>query len=177
MCDPTDIPMWRRIDARLTTSGQPNEEHLAALGRIGVEHVINLGLHSHEKALADERASVEALRMAYRHIPVEFDAPTEADFAEFCAAMRALEGSVVHVHCIMNLRVSAFLYRYRCEVLGLAKGRAAAEMDSIWRPGGVWAGFVGRDTDQDLPHRYAGRDYDPEPAQGGRGLAFGQPPS
>ena len=59
--DPTDIHVWRRLDARLTTSGQPSEEQLAALQALGVTHVVNLGLHTHEKALPDEAGSVRAL--------------------------------------------------------------------------------------------------------------------
>ena len=76
MSDPTDIFNWRRLDARITTSGQPTEEQLAAIRDLGVDHVINLALHSHEKSLPDEAASVAGLGMSYIHIPVEFDAPT-----------------------------------------------------------------------------------------------------
>lgn len=157
--DPDDIFMWRRIDERLTTSGQPTEQQLSALPAIGISHVVNLGLHSHEKALADEAASVEALGMRYVHMPVAFDRPTEEDFQQFCAAMTALEGATVHIHCIANLRVSAFLYRYRSEVQGWAEQEARAEMERIWRPGGVWAAFIGDAAGEALPHRYPGRDY------------------
>jgi len=72
MGDPEDIYNWRRLDERLTTSGQPTEAQLQAIAALGVECVVNLGLHSHAKALADERASVEALGMDYVHQPVEF---------------------------------------------------------------------------------------------------------
>jgi protein tyrosine phosphatase (PTP) superfamily phosphohydrolase (DUF442 family) len=155
--DPTDIHVWRRLDARLTTSGQPSEEQLAALQALGVTHVVNLGLHTHEKALPDEAGSVRALGMAYVHIPVAFDNPTDADFAQFRATMQALEGRTVHVHCIANLRVSAFMYRYRREIL--PEPEARAEMEHLWRPGGVWARFIGDEEGQSLPHRYAKRDY------------------
>ena len=78
--------------------------------------MINLALHSHEKALPDEAGSVAALGMTYVHIPVDFQNPTERDFAGFVTAMQAAQTAPVHVHCIANYRVSAFFYRYRRDV-------------------------------------------------------------
>jgi protein tyrosine phosphatase (PTP) superfamily phosphohydrolase (DUF442 family) len=151
--DPTDIYNWQRLDQTVTTSGQPSETQLAAIRGLGVTHVVNLGLHSHEKALPDEAASVAALGMRYTHIPVDFDAPTEADFARFCAVMAAAGNEPTHVHCIANMRVSAFFYRYRRDLLGWDEGVARAAMESIWRPGGVWASFIGDEGAAQLPHR------------------------
>ena len=50
MADPETIYNWRRLDDRITTSGQPTEPQLADIHALGVRHIINLGLHSHEKA-------------------------------------------------------------------------------------------------------------------------------
>lgn len=152
MPDPSDIVAWRRIDGRITTSGQPNEAQLASIAALGVHHVINLALHSHPKALADEAATVARLGMHYVHIPVAFDAPTEADFQQFCDTMAAIGDAPVHVHCIINARVSAFFYRYQRDVLGLDEARARQPMDSLWRPGGAWAAFIGDHASVDLPH-------------------------
>lgn len=138
--DPTDILNWRRVDDRITTSGQPTEAQLEDLAAMGVRHVVNLGLHTSPGALSDEPASVGALRMAYSYLPVDFSAPTEADYARFCEVLAGLEGETVHVHCIMNFRVSAFFYRLRRETLGEAAARA--EMESVWTPVGVWAEFT-----------------------------------
>lgn len=151
--DPDHIFNWRRLDARITTSGQPSEAQLADIRDIGVRHVVNLGLHSHEKALPDEGASVTALGMDYTHIPVEFGAPTEDDFRAFCDTMAAIGDASVHVHCIVNARVTAFLYRWQQQVLGRSEGEARVLMDSIWQPGGVWAKFIGDEASFDLPHR------------------------
>jgi protein tyrosine phosphatase (PTP) superfamily phosphohydrolase (DUF442 family) len=158
MADPA-ILNWRRIDARLTTSGQPSEAALSQLREMGVAHIINLGPHEHERALPDEAASVAALGMSYSYIPVPFDAPQEAHYAAFCEAMAAHADETVHVHCIVNARVTAFLTRYRREVLGMDPAQARAPMDSVWRPGGVWAAFVGDDDAIDQPDLYAGRDF------------------
>ena len=159
VCDPTDIFMWRRMDDTLTSSGQPTEQQLADIRELGVTHIVNLGLHTHEKALPDEAGSVDALGMTYIHIPVGFDNPTEEDFEQFRAAMLRLQGKNIHVHCIANLRVSAFLYRYRRDEQMVAPDVARQEMDDIWRPGGKWAGFIGDESMQDAPHRFARQDY------------------
>src|SRR5438067_708230 len=142
--DPKSIYNWRRLDDRITTSGQPTEEQLAEIHALGIRHIINLRLHSHEKALPDEAASVRRLAMTYIHIPVDFQNPTDADFAQFCSAMEQLKGVPVHVHCIANFRVSAFLYRYRREVLGADEAQARADMEQVWQPKGVWGAFIGR---------------------------------
>jgi hypothetical protein len=56
--------------------------------------------------------------------------------------MERLEAEPVHVHCIANYRVSAFLYRYRREVRGMDEARARADLEAIWQPEGVWAAFI-----------------------------------
>src|SRR6516164_7227745 len=144
MADPETIYNWRRLDDRVTTSGQPTEPQLADIYALGVRHIINLGLHTHEKALPDEAASVSRLGMTYIHIPVDFQNPTDDDFDEFRAVMEQLKEVPVHVHCIANYRVSAFFYRYRRDVLGMDETQARADMEQVWQPHGVWATFVRR---------------------------------
>jgi hypothetical protein len=68
MADPETICNWRRLNDRITTSGQPTEPQLADIQALGVRRIINLGLHSHEKALPDEAAGVRRLGMRYIHI-------------------------------------------------------------------------------------------------------------
>jgi hypothetical protein len=57
---------------------------------------VNLGLHTHEKALPDEAGSVGRLGMTYIHIPVDFQNPTEEAFDKFCAMMEELRDVPVH---------------------------------------------------------------------------------
>ncbi len=164
--DPVDITAWHRLDARLTSSGQPREDQLAALASLGATHVINLALPSHETSLPDEAGILAALDIGYTNIPVDFTVPLESDFVRFCAVMDKLCGQTVHVHCILNLRVSAFLYRWRQDCLGVDEASARSEMERLWKPGGAWARLVGSHADADLPHRYAGRDYEFTPPTG-----------
>jgi protein tyrosine phosphatase (PTP) superfamily phosphohydrolase (DUF442 family) len=144
MADSQSIYNWRRLDDRITTSGQPTETQLADIEALGVRHVMNLALHTHEKALPDERGSLGRLGISYIHIPVDFQNPTDQDFEKFCSAMEELKDVPVHVHCIANYRVSAFFYRYRRDVLGWDDAKARAEMEAIWYPEGVWADFISR---------------------------------
>jgi protein tyrosine phosphatase (PTP) superfamily phosphohydrolase (DUF442 family) len=144
MADPEGIYNWHRLDGRITTSGQPTEAQLAEIRGLGVRHIVNLGLHTHEKALPDEAATVDRLGMTYTHIPVDFQNPTEQDFDKFCAVMADLKDVPVHVHCIANYRVSAFFYRYRRDVLGWDNAEARVAMEDVWHAEGVWATFVQR---------------------------------
>jgi uncharacterized protein (TIGR01244 family) len=144
MTDPETIYHWYRLDDRITTSGQPTEAQLAEIAALGVRCVINLGLHSHEKALHDEAATVHALGMTYVHIPVDFQNPTERDFDAFCTALENASDNPVHVHCIANYRVSAFFYRYRRAVLGMDEARARADLYRVWQPDPVWTEFINR---------------------------------
>lgn len=147
MPDPVDIRGWQRLDAVTTTSGRLEDHDPARLAAIGVRHVINLALDDHPEALADEGGKLAAHGMAYTHIPVPFDAPGDDHFDAFKAALDAAEGPV-HVHCIMNWRVSAFFYR-RNRAAGMDEAEASALMRAQWDPRSsdypqakVWADFI-----------------------------------
>ena len=132
--DPTDIRAFQRLDSRTTTSGRLRDEDLSALAAIGVRHVINLALDNHPEALADETAKLAALGIGYTHIPVPFDAPDDAHYRAFVAALAATGGAPIHVHCIMNYRVSAFFYRWHREIAGMDEIAARALLTGQWDP-------------------------------------------
>ena len=112
-----------------------------------------MGLRDHERALPNEAKSVSSLGMEYIHIPVDFDNPTASDFEQFCEALLEVGASPVHVHCIANLRVTAFLYKYWRDVQGVSDVEARKVMDSVWQPGSVWAKFIGDEASVELDHR------------------------
>lgn len=157
--DLNDILNWRRISANVTTSGQPSETQLEDLRNLGVTRVINLGPHDNRGALPDEPGSLARLGITYTYIPVDFYDPTDADFDAFCAANPMPDTEVLHVHCIYNARVSAFFLRYAEEGRGGSVEEARVRVESIWRPGEVWAKFLGRTGEEQFPNRYAGADY------------------
>ena len=132
--DPGAIRNFQRLSPRWTTSGRLRAVDLDALSAIGVSHVINLALDDHPEALSDEAGQLAARGIGYSHIPVPFDAPDKRHYAAFVAALEGAGDAPVHVHCIMNYRVSAFFYRYHRDALGMAEPEARALMAQQWSP-------------------------------------------
>ena len=138
-----DVRNFREVDGRLATCGQPTEAQLEAARSAGVEVVINLALHDDPRySLPDERGTVEALGMTYRHIPVQFGGPTASDLLAFFDAMDAAQGQRVLVHCAANYRVTAFLGLYRRLRQGWPVDQAFELMRTLWTPDKVWAEFI-----------------------------------
>jgi uncharacterized protein (TIGR01244 family) len=149
MDDPVDIRAWQRLDEHTTTSGKLEEKDIARLAAIGVKHVINLALADHPEALADEALVLARNGLSYAHIPVPFDAPSEVHFEAFRAALDQAGNAAVHVHCIMNFRVSAFFYRLNRDYRGMPEPQARALMERQWAPdktsdprAAAWAQFI-----------------------------------
>lgn len=159
MTELSHILNWRRMNDLITLSGQPTETQLGEIKATGVTHIINLGPHHNKGALKDEAGSVNALGMEYIYIPVEFETPQESDFTQFCAALDELEDAKVHIHCIYNARVTAFVYKLSLQGRGISREAAFAMMDSIWRPGADWAEFIETPSAAGKKNRYAGYEY------------------
>ncbi len=137
-----DIFNYLEISESITTSGQPTEKQFALVKAAGFDNVINLAPHNVENSLANEAGVLSALGINYLHIPVDFGNPTVDNFSEFSSFLKSLENQKVWVHCAANMRVSAFIYRYRCTVLGEQRSSARKELSEIWEPFGVWKDFV-----------------------------------
>ena len=131
-CDPSDIRNWQRRPDGVTTSGRLEPGDPARLAALGVRHVINLALDSHPEALPDEAALLAEQGIAYTHIPVPFDAPTHEHVAELSQVLDETEGPV-HVHCIMNYRVTAFFYLLD-KASGVPEAEARGRMAAVWDP-------------------------------------------
>lgn len=138
----SEIYNWHRVNNDITTSGQFTPQQFSDLAELGVKYIINLGPHDHEYALPNEAALVADKGIEYIYIPVDFGNPTDQDFEQFCDTMAKLEGKKIHIHCIANYRVSAFLYRYYRDVKKAGAEQYKADMLSIWQPEGVWAKFI-----------------------------------
>ena len=142
--DDSGIYNFRRLSPTLTTSGQPTEEQFEQIAEAGVGTVINLAMPDSPHALPNEAGVLAALEVCYVPIPVDFAAPRESDYQRFAEEMDALGDAPLHVHCIANYRVAAFLYRYRRERLGWPEDQARPDLDAVWKPEGVWADFISR---------------------------------
>lgn len=156
--DPEEILNWRRWSDKLSLSGQPTEDQFALLLEQRVKHVINLGPHHNKGALPDEASTLATLGMNYIYIPVEFETPTQSNFDLFETAIEQLAGERVHVHCIYNARVSAFMYKY-AKVKGAREQDAFDLMDGIWRPGKIWSKLIGLEIPREPTNLFAGYDY------------------
>ena len=136
---------YLNIDKLYATSGQPDEDQFGLIRDAGYEVVVNLAPTSAlENSLKDEAGLLQELGVDYVHIPVDFNNPTESDFARFVHTLEEHAGRKVWVHCAANARVSAFTYRYRRAVLGVDEGSARADLDKIWSPFGVWKRFLAK---------------------------------
>ena len=127
---------------KLGTSGQPTSAQLAAIKEAGYEVVINLATGTTPRDLPNEADVVATQGMEYIHIPVVWDNPTEADLARFFEVMDATQDKKRFVHCIANMRVSAFMFLYRVLRQGMPLDEARATMSQIWQPNPIWQKFI-----------------------------------
>jgi protein tyrosine phosphatase (PTP) superfamily phosphohydrolase (DUF442 family) len=147
----TDIKNFVPIDARLATAGQPTEEQVRDVAGEGYVAVVNLGLLDPKYCLADEAGLVASLGLAYRHLPVRFDAPAVEDFRAFVATMDAWSDKKMFVHCAANYRVSAFVALYGELRLGWPRARADELARRLWAPDATWLAFIERCREEVLP--------------------------
>ncbi len=70
-------------------------------------------------ALKKEDKIVSKNKMIYVHIPITWKAPEIDRLKLFLYILKTLqkENKKVFIHCIMNYRVSAFMYQYKKSVL------------------------------------------------------------
>ncbi len=136
------IPNFLPLSDNVVTAGQPRAEQFADIGAAGFDVVVNLAMPTSTAFIANERELVEAAGMQYFYIPVEWDAPTKADFEQFAELMKANQNRKVFVHCALNMRVSAFMYLYRILHEGMEEYDAARDLHKLWVPNPVWASFI-----------------------------------
>ena len=117
-------------------------EQFAAIKAAGYEVIINLGMPDSPRAVVNEAAVVAAQGIDYVAIPVVWEAPTAADLTAFFAAMSAHAEKQRFVHCIANMRVSAFTFLYRVLVLGVPVEEARQSLHQIWEPNPIWQQFI-----------------------------------
>lgn len=136
------IRAFVRISDSLGTSGQPKPEQFPLIKEAGYRVVINLAPSDVRDAVKEEQQIVEGLGLKYIYIPVVWAEPKLEDAEKFFAAMKANKDQKVFVHCIANMRVSAFTYLYRTTQLGVGEEEAHKDLQKIWTPGGAWQQFI-----------------------------------
>ena len=135
---------YHKVPDLFETSGQPGKQQLKLLARRGYEVVINLAPSSVlEGAVINEAEILSLEQVEYIHIPVDFTSPTDEEFAEFVSNVQKHKNKKLWVHCAANMRVSAFVYKYRREILKLPHDEIIGDVQAIWTPNAVWNSFMG----------------------------------
>lgn len=130
------------LNPHLLTGGSPSLQDFEDLRATGCELVINLALPTSPGCLPNEAEEVAKLGMEYISIPVIWDTPTRQNLADFFAAFEHNLHRKVFVHCVMNMRVSAFIYLYRMLRQGWSAEDARPDLVEIWEPEGTWETFI-----------------------------------
>ena len=137
-----EITNFYAVTDSLGTSGMPRRDQIADIAAAGYRVVINLAMDEPPAQLAGEAELVRSYGMEYVHIPVAWQDPQPADVQRFFQIMDADQDRRVFVHCVMNYRVSAFVYLYRILRQGVLPEHALHDLNQIWRPDGKWAEFI-----------------------------------
>ena len=148
MSDLAHITNFVQITPAVGTAGQPRAEYFPDIAAAGYSVVINLAMADSDHALPNEGNLVASLGMTYIHMPVDFQTPRPTDVARFIGLMRSLDSesgdSKIFVHCVVNFRVSAFMYHYLKLAKGYTDEDARSPMFEKWAPymDDVWANLL-----------------------------------
>ena len=134
MSDLDAIHNYVQLTDRVGTSGQPQADQFGAIADAGFTTVINLALPSSDHAIANEGSIVTGLGMRYLQIPVDFANPTLSDVRAFIGTMKAFAQEKTWVHCVVNARVSAFMYLYLKHVEELEDDKCRSPILKKWQP-------------------------------------------
>lgn len=140
----TGITNYLEIYPWLGTAGMPTAVQIKSIADAGHQVVINLALDESPGAITYEQERVTGLGMKYIHIPVVWESPQISDVEQFFLIMQQLKGLKVFVHCVLNMRVSVFVYLYR--VIHLKEDHEVAYQDllEIWHPDDTWQDLMDR---------------------------------
>jgi len=136
---------YYQVPGLFETSGQPNNKQLISIANGGYEVVINLAPNTTiEGRVINEKDILKSNNITYIHIPVDFNNPLDEDFNKFVAALEENKHKKIWVHCAANMRVSAFVFKYRRDVLGLSQKNIERDLKAIWIPNKAWSFFLER---------------------------------
>ncbi len=138
------IHNFLKLSDHIATAGQPIENQFAAIKEAGYQTVVNLAPPGSTNAIPHEKDIVESLGMDYVGIPVIWTNPTIEDLDRFFAVINANAEQQIFVHCAKNMRVSAFMYLYRCLHDRDNHQQAEQDLHRIWIPNETWQAFIQR---------------------------------
>ncbi|MET0102719.1 MAG: protein tyrosine phosphatase family protein [Sedimenticola sp.] len=145
-----EITNYIRISDRLASSGQPEEHQFKDIAQAGYQVIINLAMPNSDNTTPEEGYIVTARKMQYVHIPVPFEAPTSTHIKDFISIMKAFDKKKVWIHCVVNYRVSAFMFLYMRYVENKSREEANKVILKSWEPNDAWKSFMEISRDEVL---------------------------
>jgi protein tyrosine phosphatase (PTP) superfamily phosphohydrolase (DUF442 family) len=126
-----------KVNDNISTSGQPTKKQFKIIAENNFDVVINLAMHN-KGALKEEDKIVSKYGMIYLHIPITWDEPEIERLKLFLVQLDTLQkqNKKVFIHCIMNYRVSAFIYQYKKTILKEIDVKLIAPKE--FKPKKVW---------------------------------------
>lgn len=140
------ITNFLQINNDVFTAGQPTADQFSQLKHLNIKTVINLALPTTEGAIKNEAEIITLMGMTYIQIPVDFIGPQRYELERFYKAMELSLKEPVFIHCMLNMRVSVFLYLYRVNILKESVETAWNDVLKIWEPDEIWASFIKENT-------------------------------
>ena len=143
-----NIYHYEQVTPAIASSGQPKADEFEWIKQAGYQTVINLAMADSDNAIPNEGSIVAGLGMTYIHLPVDFANPTQLDLIRFCrltdASLTGSASASVWVHCVVNARVSAFLYLYLRYHQNLDEASCRTQLLDRWEPqmDAVWQTFL-----------------------------------
>ena len=120
----------------------PEARQLEAIANAGYQVVINLAMNDSPGAISNQAQILAAYGIRYIHIPVIWEKPDLASLKTFLQTMDKYADQKVLVHCVLNMRVSVFVYLYRLLRLAEAPENAYESVQEIWEPDNTWQLFI-----------------------------------
>jgi len=139
-----DVINFFQITDTIGTGGQPSVSQLYDIAENGYDVVINLATHNSENAIENEGSIVASLGMTYIRIPIPFETPTPEHLRKFFRFMNGLSEEKVFVHCAVNARVSAFVFKYLTMERKMQAEKATTPLLAQWLPqmNLIWKNFL-----------------------------------
>lgn len=159
-----EISNYRQYSDTFASSGQPTAAQLESLRAAGFERIVYIAWTNNENSLPHEDRLVRALGMQYLHVPVDWQAPTPADFYLFAGAMERAPEAKTLLHCQVNYRASAFSFLYRVIHAGVSVAEAKRDLNTVWTPNETWRELIFTVlADNDISPECDGCDWTPAP--------------
>lgn len=129
---------FRRVDERLASGGHFTEGGLAHIAASGVDLIVEL----RPDPPRGQKRRVDAHGIEWIHVPMDWEAPTAADFEAFSRAVSARPDAHVFIQCAANFRASSMTFLHRVIHQGIPPAEARADLEAIWTPNATWQRYI-----------------------------------